>query len=473
MDRIALKNYRCFKEEQSARLAPLTLLVGENSTGKTTLMTMIRALWDAVLEDAIPDFTEPPFNLGNFNDIIHLDSKSQDIPSSFVGRITADPSNKAKNALKNKSYTSEVTFSNLRERPVPSQRKYSNGISSIEQNFEENGAQNFIVQTARGMWRVTSTDTQRHANIGRRADTMYPIELLHWRLADLEENPERSSTKAEPLNSASRIEIEDVDDIHNLIHGGGSSYHLHARTDQTLHRPFATSAVRVEAGRTYDFGSTSLDPFGRNIPSHLAWLASREKDHWKFLKQRLERFGADSGLFNALRVVQLKRNSTATDGAIGPFQVLVRKHNGRRKGNYRNIVDMGYGVGQILPLVVQLLHQEAPDIMLLQQPEVHLHPRAAASFADLLCEVASQPGRKRKVIVETQSDFIIDRIRMSPRNGEFDLAPEDISILYFEYTDGIAQIHQMGVDERGNLLDRPDGYREFFLDESRRLWDLN
>ena len=44
MDKITLKNYRCFREEQTARLAPLTLLVGENSTGKTSFLAMIRAL---------------------------------------------------------------------------------------------------------------------------------------------------------------------------------------------------------------------------------------------------------------------------------------------------------------------------------------------------------------------------------------------------------------------------------------------
>ena len=46
MDQITLKNFRCFREKQTARLAPLTLLVGENSAGKTSFMAMIRALWD-------------------------------------------------------------------------------------------------------------------------------------------------------------------------------------------------------------------------------------------------------------------------------------------------------------------------------------------------------------------------------------------------------------------------------------------
>ena len=54
MDQITLKNFRCFREKQIARLAPLTLLVGENSTGKTSFMAMIRALWDVAYQNRIP-----------------------------------------------------------------------------------------------------------------------------------------------------------------------------------------------------------------------------------------------------------------------------------------------------------------------------------------------------------------------------------------------------------------------------------
>ena len=71
MDRIVLKNFRCFHEEQTARLAPLTLLVGENSTGKTSFMAMIRALWDVAYEHRVPDFKEDPYDLGSFDDIAH------------------------------------------------------------------------------------------------------------------------------------------------------------------------------------------------------------------------------------------------------------------------------------------------------------------------------------------------------------------------------------------------------------------
>ena len=71
MDRITLKNYRCFHDEQTARLAPLTLLVGENSTGKTSFMAMIRVLWDVAYRQRAPDFKEAPYDLGSFDELAH------------------------------------------------------------------------------------------------------------------------------------------------------------------------------------------------------------------------------------------------------------------------------------------------------------------------------------------------------------------------------------------------------------------
>ena len=68
-------------------------------------------------------------------------------------------------------------------------------------------------------------------------------------------------------------------------------------------------------------------------------------------------------------------------------------------------------------------------MFLLQQPEVHLHPTAQAALGSLFCEIA---GWDRQIIVETHSDYIIDRVRMDVRDNKTDLKPADVSILYFE-----------------------------------------
>ena len=63
---IRLCDFRCFHEKQKARLAPLTLLVGNNSTGKTSFLAAIRAVWEIAHERIEPDFRKPPYDLGGF-----------------------------------------------------------------------------------------------------------------------------------------------------------------------------------------------------------------------------------------------------------------------------------------------------------------------------------------------------------------------------------------------------------------------
>ena len=70
MNKITLENFRCFRKAE-ARLAPLTLLVGENSTGKTSFMAMIRALQDVAFGKFVPNFKEEPYDLGSFDEIAH------------------------------------------------------------------------------------------------------------------------------------------------------------------------------------------------------------------------------------------------------------------------------------------------------------------------------------------------------------------------------------------------------------------
>ena len=106
-------------------------------------------------------------------------------------------------------------------------------------------------------------------------------------------------------------------------------------------------------------------------------------------------------------------------------------------------------------------------MLLLQQPEVHLHPRAQAALGTLL---ASAAAAGRQIIVETHSDYIIDRIRMDVRDQTTALKPEAVSILYFEPCDGDSEvkIHNIRLDQMGNVLDAPPSYGEFFMDEINR-----
>lgn len=99
-----------------------------------------------------------------------------------------------------------------------------------------------------------------------------------------------------------------------------------------------------------------------------------------------------------------------------PFQVQIRKYGRKRtlKGPGRNLVDVGYGVSQALPILTELLRIDPPEMCLFQQPEVHLHPSAQAALGSLFCSIAAS---SMQLIVETNSDHLLDRIRMDVRDG--------------------------------------------------------
>ena len=71
LQELRLRDFRCFREQQTARLAPLTLLVGENSTGKTSFLAAIRAMLEVGSYHRDPDFRAPPYDLGSFHEIAY------------------------------------------------------------------------------------------------------------------------------------------------------------------------------------------------------------------------------------------------------------------------------------------------------------------------------------------------------------------------------------------------------------------
>ncbi len=143
-----------------------------------------------------------------------------------------------------------------------------------------------------------------------------------------------------------------------------------------------------------------------------------------------------------------------------PFQLQVKA----RSRIPANIMDVGYGVSQSLPILVDI-HSHTDSIFLLQQPEVHLHPRAQAELATVFSNSVQENGNS--FMIETHSDHIVDRIRILVRQGK--LPAEDVSILYFEPEENAVRIHNIEVDGDGNLKNVPPGYRDFFLRESDRL----
>lgn len=229
-------------------------------------------------------------------------------------------------------------------------------------------------------------------------------------------------------------------------------------------RPYAGGPVRSRPRRYYEPSHDIPDPEGYHIPMVLNNLYYRDDKAWSDIKIAIEKFGKESGLFDEITINSPEKVESGT------FQIQIRRFwNRGRKGPRHNLIDVGYGVSQALPVITELFLRGERSVFLLQQPEVHLYPSAQAALGSQFCDMAASG---RQLIVETHSDHLLDRVRMDIRDSKTDLLPEDVSILYFERGDQDVLIHTLGIDKDGNVLNAPSGYRQFFLDEADRSYGL-
>jgi hypothetical protein len=127
------------------------------------------------------------------------------------------------------------------------------------------------------------------------------------------------------------------------------------------------------------------------------------------------------------------------------------------------LTDVGFGISQILPFIVQSL-AASDQIITVEQPEVHIHPRLQADLGDLLVQAIKEPLRNQ-FIIETHSEHMA--LRLQRRVREKQLSPNDISIVYVSRGPHGAILQPLKLDEDGDFMDDfPGG---FFPERLREL----
>ena len=449
MNSVTIENFRCFGDKQTVPLAPLTLLVGANSTGKTSFMALIRAMWDVVFRNTVPNFMEEPYNLGSFQDIAHRRGDSSEQSVEFGAGFEHSSFR-----LGDHPISFSAVFENRTGTPFPTKRTISHGGLAFGVYLDTEGEYNVELR-----WDGGSVHRRPDSGHLRRYSDGAVLLPLRIAFRDVAHEEQSTTTTEGDVNiiltrEVPRKGLPDLEPLQQMV------FEIWDH-DERQSRPFASAPIRSRPRRTYDPVRVTQDPEGEYIPSYLASLSRRRPTEWHKIKTALEEFGRGSGLFEEISV----RSFGDTDG--DPFQIMVRLPGDASEMHLRNLVDVGYGVSQSLPVLTELLSDNAPSTYLLQQPEVHLHPTAQAALGGLFCHIAANGVQ---MVVETHSDYLLDRIRMDVRDGKGEpkLKPEDVSILYFERLGASVRIYPIWIDENGNVRDAPNSYGEFFMSESRR-----
>jgi len=129
---------------------------------------------------------------------------------------------------------------------------------------------------------------------------------------------------------------------------------------------------------------------------------------------------------------------------------------------FHSPVHTGFGLTQLLPVVVAALSVRSPALLLIENPEVHLHPAGQAAIGELLAKVALGGVQ---VILETHSDHVLNGVRRAVKEGV--LAPGDIALHFFrprreDGRDDLPQVESPALDTNGNIDTWPEGFFDQF-----------
>lgn len=442
LDTFCLEDVRCFAGPQEVRIRPLTFLVGENSTGKSTVLGCMQAVADYMRGIAPEiDFNQHPYEMGSFREIAR---RSRPLVQSFklgvgfrdnaggdVGRYTIKIGEREEGA---RAVVKEVTWQlwDLRIVLRPSRRPTRPGRDRVKVDAGQDSLSFVLEVEPYRFLRLQASPWMLRLFGAREAEAPSDVDALRAAVAERLGDrgyPDRTYPVRSGLLSARSI-----------------------------------APIRSKPQRTYNPFVDAPDPEGSEVPAELARMARKGGKRWDRLKDQLEQFGRDAGLFSELAVRKLGKSGS------DPFQLQVKA-----RGPKVNIKDVGYGVSQVLPILARLAHPtERAATALIQQPEVHLHPRGQAALSSILIGLlGSSSGRRfsrspSHFVIETHSDYMIDRARIAIRRKQ--IKPDDVSLVYLEpKSRGGVTVHNLHFDETGNLAGAPSGYRDFFLKETDAL----
>ena len=411
---LSLTNVRCFEGTQQARLPRITVLVGDNSAGKSTFLGSLRALAKLTSFDDLNDenhFDEPPFGMGSFATIARSGAATFSLAATLQGhcydriRVVYD---EGPNGEPRERELELGLAADRGEGPTFKVTRLDRSGNGDEEMWRTTGPNfEFAFQQSSVSYRQFTTWLSRSVRRGNLPHDGNPA-LLSKRTGDL--TPQAVG----------------------MFAGFVNFFRQHDRFPPAEQRLSLATNDPVGWRRSRAF---EANPFGRAVDD-----AAFEK---------IRELGRELGLFTDLDV---------RHGRGGEYEVWADA-----SGEAYNLVDVGFGIQSVLPLLLTIASAPEEATLLLQQPEAHLHPQAQAALVRLIA------ARRNRLLVETHSDHVPDWFRIAVMSKQVD--SRDLGIVYFHRSDDRAStvLHDIQVDEQANLGETPPYFRRFFLDETERL----
>ncbi|WP_395600578.1 DUF3696 domain-containing protein [Pseudomonas sp. B19125] len=422
---LKLENFKIWRSTGPIRLAPITLLLGTNSSGKSSLIQSLLLIRQTVKGDdpnldlnlGNPD-ADDSVTLGQFKDVLcHHGAANESTSGTQVGiEFRWSEHGQAENSS---------LFS----------ARYKKGpAGSAELEFLRLGkdGQGFSVQRRKpGIYRL-SLATQAKA-LGQSAD-FRPERSFAFSAATLNKLGAQADL-IKPIGPAL------LDELGRIIYLG---------------------PVRRLAQRDYVWAGRMPAHIGDDGAKAVDVLIASGVARQSALKRK-QALPADAQLFEKT-IYWLKEMNLAdglairTLGGSARYELIIEN-----EGQASNLRDVGVGVSQVIPVIVAALFAQPGHIVIVEEPESHLHPLAQRKLAELLAQVSKE--RNVQFIVETHSEHLFRR--MQTLIAKQQITPKDAAMYFVERQGKSARMRPLELDEFGRVKNWPDAFFGDALGETR------
>jgi len=433
---LSVKNFKSWKELNIV-FGNVTGLFGTNSSGKSSLLQfllLLKQTKNATDRGLVLDFGGPDqyINLGGFQDVVFKHDTEQVIEwylewSLSKKRTINDPLGKRTDVLAaddELAMWSEAHFKN--KQIFCSYLEYVFGEYSFFMHPKKKGSTEFdLIAGGEG-----DKEKFRFKRVKARAWALPGPVKTHL-------FPDQAKTYFQNSDFLSLFESEYEALMDNL-------YYLGPLREPPKRDYSWSGASPLDVGKRGELTVAAL--LSATIRKEMRNLGGRT--HYKSFQEMIAYWLKELGLIHEFEISEIGEGSNL-------YRAYVKKD---RYSTPALLTDVGFGVSQVLPALVLLYYVPEGSIVIMEQPEIHLHPSVQSRFADLILTVSKT--RKLQIILESHSEHILRRLQR--RVAEQAAESQDIKLFFCDQIRGESTIAELELTEFGDIKNWPDN---FFGDE--------
>ena len=433
---LAIKNFKAWSDTGNIRLAPITVFFGSNSAGKTSLLQfllMLRQSSESRDREQVfhPGDEYTDVDLGTHRDLVFGHDLERQIEFSLDWGLPKS----------------------LKVTDVLSGDVFRGGTMHFEAkvSWDDEGTRQFVESFGYRLGNPQRAGVPLEVGMSRQGQQRkYKILASPYNLV-------RNQGRAWPLPEPMRF-YGFPEEVLAYFQNAGFTSSLVLRLEQQLRRIKYLGPMRQWPKRTYTWSGEAPEGVGFDgrftIP---ALLASSSRTISPGFKKKAETLLVVVARWLKRIGLLEKFDAKALAKASKQYELVVEAAG---TGVKTDLPGVGFGVSQVLPVIVESFYAPPDSTIVIEQPELHLHPRVQAYLADLFVEAihAREDGGERRVqfLIESHSEHFIYRLQRLIAEGA--VKPGEVELYFCRPGAGGSEIERLQLDEDGDIANWPENF---------------